>query len=236
MQLMKKLEFPIKKIKQNRILFSIICVLNIVVILLYVLSLKLNAFDGYRTYHLGISNPQMAIFCILVFSILFIPVFDFEKINIYSLSVFVLFLVLHIVMIYKSVDAVYPHFKNSIMYNNTRFEIEDISLTELNNLSSGNHIVYIGRENCIYCNFAYDYLYKRSLEQPIKISYYNTGVDREDNNEEMMKTLEKYNVSSVPAVIFIVNGKHESTIFYTDIINYFGETIHNYKIDNIFFN
>lgn len=132
---MKNLKQIFPKNKPHRILFCIICGLNIIILLLYALAEKLSAYDGFWSYHSGISSPGMCCFCMVLFILAFLPVIDFEKINIYSVFIFVLFLVCHLTLLYKSRNVVYPHFKNSVIYRDARFQIKNITLNDFNNIS-----------------------------------------------------------------------------------------------------
>ena len=226
------------KIQQypNLILCGIILIMSIITIIPYLLMLRLYIYDGYRTYHRFIANPLMCLFGFIVFCVFFLPIWDVKETPTIAKCTFLLFLCFFSIQLLHSVKTIWPHFENSIINRDVRFEIEKITLSELDNISDGNHIIYVGRPSCNYCNLTYDYLYKRTLEQPLKISYYNTELDRENNNKLMTDILDKYNIKSVPAVLFIVNGQLEKTILYEEIHNDFGAIIHNYKTQNIYFN
>lgn len=116
------------------------------------------------------------------------------------------------------IAGVYSDFKSGITYlnqynnivkiRNERYEIQNITLEELSRFADGkeNRLIYIGREDCPACRGIPEYLENLAKQQPLKIYYYNTGLDRENNYDGMMTVLEKIGVSAVPSVAGVVKG------------------------------
>ncbi|EOW2616248.1 thioredoxin family protein [Enterococcus faecium] len=78
--------------------------------------------------------------------------------------------------------------------------------------SKGNSIVYIGRENCPDC-----ILYKPKLisyleKEKLEINYLDTTGNKTDV-DNFRKYYNKLGVESIPAVIFIKNGKVERILY-----------------------
>lgn len=66
-------------------------------------------------------------------------------------------------------------------------------------------MIYIGRDDCKSCYYLEPQLNRMIVEKDVHIYYYNTGNDRIERKEEMLETLDRYNIKTVPALI-ICNG------------------------------
>ncbi len=226
--------FKSLKENKNRLLFVIMVLFTLVVVSLNFLINRLNDYDGFYTDHKYTFMIVGALFVMLI--IRFLPLYDTKKLNLYSLLISSLYIIVMLVYFSNSFILTYRHFEYSILQKDVRFEIENVSLDEIDKIDEGDYILYIGRPTCNLCVNTYDYLYKSSLEQPIRILYYDTTNDRTTNNDKMTSILDKYEVSEVPAVAFIVDGKLSKTIFYDEILSSFNEYIHIYKTHAIYFN
>ena len=145
------------------------------------------------------------------------------------------------------IAGVYSDFKSGITYlnqynnivkiRNERYEIQNITLEELSRFADGkeNRLIYIGREDCPACRGIPEYLENLAKQQPLKIYYYNTGLDRENNYDGMMTVLEKIGVSAVPSVAGVV--KDEGTAVYSgdEITANLERYIHSEKVKGNFF-
>lgn len=224
-----------KKTKNlNVILYIFNCTLLVLYLLRWVINYALVKYDGYYTNKF--ESPVIGCIVFLVFSIFFIGVLDFKKVTAYSISLFAVCAVLLGGMLLKDGAFTYRHLENSVFGKDTRYEIQNINLEQLENINSGDFIIYIGRPTCDYCTEAYDYLYKYSLENSVQIHYYDTSGDRENNKEYMEQVLKEYKTETVPAVIFIKNGKADKVIFYSDIVSSFARQVQDYKRMGVYFN
>lgn len=158
-----------------------------------------------------------------------------SRLHVFSL---VFYTVINIFVIFNMINVVpatITHSYTSFYIKDIRYDIREISLEDLENLDSGNHIIYVGRPSCEYCNYSYDKLYKCSLQQPLIINYYNTDVDRDSNKYKMLEVLNNYDVTEVPMVLFVVNGKLDRKMCYNEIVNYFEDIVNYYKTKGVFF-
>ena len=152
-----------------------------------------------------------------------------------------------VLFLYLCIAGVYSDFKSGITYlnqynnivkiRNERYEIQNITLEELSRFADGkeNRLIYIGREDCPACRGIPEYLENLAKQQPLKIYYYNTGLDRENNYDGMMTVLEKIGVSAVPSVAGVV--KDEGTAVYSgdEITANLKRYIHSEKVKGNFF-
>ena len=152
----------------------------------------------------------------------------------------VLFLCLCIAGVYsdfKSGITYLNQYNNIVKIRNERYEIQNITLEELSRFADGkeNRLIYIGREDCPACRGIPEYLENLAKQQPLKIYYYNTGLDRENNYDGMMTVLEKIGVSAVPSVAGVV--KDEGTAVYSgdEITANLERYIHSEKVKGNFF-
>ena len=222
--------FKSLKENKNRLLFVIMVFFTLVVVSLNFVINRLNSYDGFYTYHKYTFMIVCALF--VIFIIRFLPLYDTKKLNLYSFLITGLYTVLMLVYFSSSFILTYRHFEYSVLQKDVRFEIENVSLDAIDKIDKDNYILYIGDSTDNLCDDTYDYLNKSSLDQPIRVSYYDTN----ENNDEMTSILDKYEVSEVPAVVFILDGKHSKTIYYDEILSSFNEYVHIYKKHAIYFN
>lgn len=145
------------------------------------------------------------------------------------------------------IAGVYSDFKSGITYlnqynnivkiRNERYEIQNITLEELSRFADGkeNRLIYIGREDCPACRGIPEYLENLAKQQPLKIYYYNTGLDRENNYDGMMTVLEKIGVSAVPSVAGVVKGEGAAVYSGDEITANLERYIHSEKVKGNFF-
>lgn len=222
--------FKSLKENKNRLLYVIMLLFTLIVVGLNPIINKLNSYDGFYTDH---KYTLMIIGVLFVlFTLRFLPLYDMKKLNLYSLLLSGLYLILMLISFSNSFVLTYRHFEYSILQKDVRFEIENVSLEEIDKIDSGDYILYIGKSSDEKSKDTYDYLYESSLAQPINVLYYDMTEDKATNDE----ILDKYGVSEVPAVAFIVDGKLSKTIFYDEILSSFNEYIHTYKTHAIYFN
>ena len=110
-------------------------------------------------------------------------------------------------------------------------------MEELSRFADGkeNRLIYIGREDCPACRGIPEYLENLAKQQPLKIYYYNTGLDRENNYDGMMTVLEKIGVSAVPSVAGVVKGEGTAVYSGDEIIANLERYIHSEKVKGNFF-
>ena len=152
----------------------------------------------------------------------------------------VLFLCLCIAGVYsdfKSGITYLNQYNNIVKIRNERYEIQNITLEELSRFADGkeNRLIYIGREDCPACRGIPEYLENLAKQQPLKIYYYNTGLDRENNYEGMMTVLEKIGVSAVPSVAGVVKGEGAAVYSGDEITANLERYIHSEKVKGNFF-
>ena len=145
------------------------------------------------------------------------------------------------------IAGVYSDFKSGITYlnqynnivkiRNERYEIQNITLEELSRFADGkeNRLIYIGREDCPACRGIPEYLENLAKQQPLKIYYYNTGLDRENNYDGMMTVLEKIGVCAVPSVAGVVKGEGTAVYGGDEITTNLERYIHSEKVKGNFF-
>ena len=152
----------------------------------------------------------------------------------------VLFLCLCIAGVYsdfKSGITYLNQYNNIVKIRNERYEIQNITLEELSRFADGkeNRLIYIGREDCPACRGIPEYLENLAKQQPLKIYYYNTGLDRENNYDGMMTVLEKIGVSAVPSVAGVVKGEGAAVYSGDEITANLERYIHSEKVKGNFF-
>ena len=152
----------------------------------------------------------------------------------------VLFLCLCIAGVYsdfKSGITYLNQYNNIVKIRNERYEIQNITLEELSRFADGkeNRLIYIGREDCPACRGIPEYLENLAKQQPLKIYYYNTGLDRENNYDGMMTVLEKIGVSAVPSVAGVVKGEGTAVYGGDEITANLERYIHSEKVKGNFF-
>jgi thiol:disulfide interchange protein len=88
-----------------------------------------------------------------------------------------------------------------------------------------NCMIYFGRPNCVHCEEIKPNLDILINNSHSLVYYYNTEQDRDTNYEAMQAALEKYGVSSVPAlVVWASTGETQEICFNEDIVDYFLDT------------
>lgn len=206
---------------------------------LYWLSRRLETFDGFYTnYPTPIGwAPEFILFtAVLPYSLLMLACGKSENKRALQ-GVFGVFILFMGIMFGKTLPQVYRHYNHSIMLKDTRYDITDIELEDVEKISraNGNYILYIGRPSCLNCDFAYDKIYKSTEREALMVYYYDTSKDREDNNREMTAVLDKYSINSVPAVIFFVDGKVDKCITGNEVVKDFSDIVHQYKTNATYF-
>lgn len=190
--------------------------------------------DGFYTNITG--HPAIPFAVFVIAAVFLLGTADADKLSLFSIMVSVPAVLVLSALLVGTGREVYSHFENSVLLADERFEIEQISLDELESISDGSFAVYVGRPDCGYCRTAYDTLYKFSAHSPLQLHYYNTSDGRKTERDRMMEVLEKYEVTTVPAVVFFVDGKADKTIFYEEIASDFPGYIEEYARRNVYFN
>lgn len=223
---------------KSKILIATAAITQIINALMWYGIARIEKFAGYEfdiSGKMGIWPVALLRFCIFFFLIALIAS------NAVGKKAFtVLFVCL-------SVAGVYSDFKSGITYLNQynnivkirdeRYEIQSITLEELSQITDGkeNRLVYIGREDCPACRGIPEYLENLAKQQPLKIYYYNTGLDRENNYDGMMTVLDKVGVSAVPSVAGIVKGEGTAVYGGDEITANLERYIHSEKVKGNFF-
>ncbi|EHD1589088.1 thioredoxin family protein [Listeria monocytogenes] len=78
--------------------------------------------------------------------------------------------------------------------------------------TSGVHYVYFGRPTCPECKVFQPKLEEVLDSKKIKVLYYNTDTFKE--SDTFFKTISIFNVSSVPSLVRIENGKVQKVLLY----------------------
>lgn len=94
--------------------------------------------------------------------------------------------------------------------------------------SNKEHLIYIGRPTCPYCQMVQPKLEKISKKNYYTLKYYNTDDARKSDEKKMDKLLSKIQIQSVPTVILV---KENQVINKWDVVNDF-EKINNYISKN----
>ena len=195
---------------KSKILIAVAVITQIINALMWYGVSRIEKFAGYEfdiSGKMGIWPVAFLRFCIFFLLIALIVS------NAVGKKAFtVLFLCLCIAGVYsdfKSGITYLNQYNNIVKIRNERYEIQNISLEELSRFAAGkeNRLIYIGREDCPACRGIPEYLENLAKQQPLKIYYYNTGLDRENNYDGMMTVLEKIGVSAVPSVAGVVKGR-----------------------------
>lgn len=96
---------------------------------------------------------------------------------------------------------------------NTNIEVVDAntiaSLIELDQMQETTDagMIYFYRNDCSECKKSTPAIMEIVKKYNQEIYYYNTSVDRDNNYDEMIKVLESYNVTEVPAFVIYKDGK-----------------------------
>ena len=97
---------------------------------------------------------------------------------------------------------------------------EQIALDKISFLmdSEKNFTVYIGRNDCEFCQEVLPIICKYACYGKQKIYYYSTSADREYNSTYLNHILNQLNVDTVPVVLYINNGIVTRSLLYEDIL------------------
>lgn len=136
-----------------------------------------------------------------------------------------LYVIIGIVVI---IYSMFSYISNYQFYD-TSSRIKTISLSALNQIQEKEEtgLVYIGRDDCRYCNIVYPKLQILTATQKKEIKYYNTNEDRETNKMELDKVLCKYGVTRIPIVLSVENGIVTHSFLYDEINNHFQQYVLN---------
>lgn len=87
----------------------------------------------------------------------------------------------------------------------------EISMEDLEALAQDRDekIIYVGRSDCKSCYYLEPQLNRMMVEKNAHIYYYNTGNDRVERKEEMLKTLDIYNIKAIPALIIYTGTDYD---------------------------
>lgn len=217
------------KLKQypNIILGIISVIAFLITLLAYPISYYIWKFGGHFPYL--IDTLWVMGVPVVFFVILFVPTLGDQKIGLYSITIFIIYISLLLYIGVPAYEDIIEHCNYmALQRDEQRYDIEKITLDELQNIEKGNHIIYIGRTDSVEHNSIYDFLYNETLKRPLKILYYDVSEDIENNNEKMTDTLSKFEVLEMPAVVFIVNGEKKEVLLYYDIIQSFIEVVMKY--------
>ena len=228
-----KIKFSHSFKNSNLIRLAVIFTLTAANMLVWLAHYVLVRTDGFYTNITG--HPALPFVYFIIPAILLICTAHAEN-AFFSFAVSVPAALVLSVLLAETGTEVYRHFENSVLLKNERFETEQISLDELEKVSSGNYIVFVGRPDCNYSRDAYDMLCETCLQSPLQLHYYNTSADRKTDKDRMLEVLAKYDIEIVPAVVFFVDGKADKTIFYREIASGFYEYIDEYARRNVYFN
>lgn len=94
--------------------------------------------------------------------------------------------------------------------------------------SSKEHLIYIGRPSCPYCQMVQPKLEKISKKNYFQLRYFNTDDARKSNEKKLNHLLSKMNIQSVPIVIVV---KENQIVKKWDAVNDLQE-INKYISDN----
>lgn len=229
-----KIKFSQSFKKSNLILFAVIFALTAANMLVWLVHYVLVRTDGFYTNITG--HPAIPFAVFILAAVFLTGTAHAGNLPFFSFAVSVPAALVLLALLAGTGAEVYRHFENSVLLKNERFETEQISLNELENISSGNYVVYVGEPDCNCCRDAYDILYKTCLQSPLQLHYYNTSADRETGKDRMSEILAKYDIEIVPAVVFFVDGKADKTISYREIVSGFYGDIDEYARRNVYFN
>ncbi len=110
-------------------------------------------------------------------------------------------------------------------------KVIDITLNELENVEDlETAIVYIEREDCLYCVELSPTIENISKDYEIDVYKYNTIHDRDTNKEQLNLVLEKYDIDAVPTVLIVIDGEIKETLKGQEAFDIY-EAIEKYKID-----
>ena len=70
-----------------------------------------------------------------------------------------------------------------------------------------NEIIYFTRENCPSCSICSSKLKEFTEDKDIRISVYDSAVDRETREDLMSETLSRFGIETVPAILVLKNGQ-----------------------------
>ena len=223
---------------KSKILIVVAVITQIINALMWYGVSRIEKFAGYEfdiSGKMGIWPVAFLRFCIFFLLVALIAS------NVVGKKAFtVLFLCLCIAGVYsdfKSGITYLNQYNNIVKIRNERYEIQNITLEELSRFADGkeNRLIYIGREDCPACRGIPEYLENLAKQQPLKIYYYNTGLDRENNYDGMMTVLEKIGVSAVPSVAGVVKGEGAAVYSGDEITANLERYIHSEKVKGNFF-
>lgn len=204
----------IKKNKKN--LFFIISAIVLLAIFLILVSVYISITDESSKYRMFATGsyfyyPGGIIFSIVIFISILISVPQIGTGTLKKSGKIIVIICLAIALVFNIGLGSYIGgvFYQSKVLQNTRFDITEITLEELNKIDDTDNttIIYIGRDDCPICEEVYPQLVDITKQIPVKVNYYNTGNDRYDNTDNMMIGLNKYYVSSVPTVLAFIDGQ-----------------------------
>lgn len=117
------------------------------------------------------------------------------------------------------------------IYNETKHErafipITNTGLAHLQNDTYPNktYIIYIGKPDCNACKQTQPRLEEILLSRHLQAYYYDTKAAQEENETQMYKLLENYNVVVVPSIVILYGDGSHDTITGSDIIDQFVNT------------
>lgn len=202
--------------------------------LAYILQWRLEKFDGYLPYYNYYTWLAVPIVIFAVYSAVTLLLYMTGKKKLISL-VSVAVLTFNILLCGDSFVQIYRHFKNSYLLRNERYALQEISLEQASSIESGNYMVYVRRDSCMYCKET-DYAIDNTLKnQPLKVYFYDGTADRENKKDEYYEFINKYGIEGLPRLIVFVNGKVDSVLTYDDISNNLDDILHMYRMKNIYF-
>ena len=71
------------------------------------------------------------------------------------------------------------------------------------------NIIYIGRNNCPYCQDFLPEITTVLEENSISIKYLDTNIEKAEHPEELKKIIEKYDIQGVPTLLKIEGNQYE---------------------------
>lgn len=222
----------------KKIRVGTICTLGILTsIILFLITCHFQIRDGYaRDAGIYVSDIISSSLWILlglciIFIVLFfnLPRFSNRKITRLIALISLLFLVIMGVGIYISWQISFERLKNKTVEHEN---IQLITLQELEKVikESDYQVVYIGRNDCPLCEYIMPKLTSYLELNHLKILYYNTQQDRENNKENMYKILDSIPVQGVPFIMIIEHGVISARFTGENILDELSEYINAHKV------